>query len=67
MGVTPRWVISRYRIHEALDRLQSAKEIPRIDWAAFALELGYYDQAHFIKDFTSATGCSPGEYEKANH
>ena len=67
VGVTPRWVISRYRIHEALDRLQSAKEIPRIDWAAFALELGYYDQAHFIKDFTSATGCSPGEYEKANH
>ena len=32
------------------------------DWPRLALELGYFDQAHFIKAFKAAIGRSPAEY-----
>ena len=32
-------------------------------WTTLALELGYYDHAHFIRDFRAAVGRSPAEYE----
>jgi transcriptional regulator GlxA family with amidase domain len=30
--------------------------------ACLALELGYYDHAHFIRDFRLVVGLSPAEY-----
>ncbi|MGW8394664.1 DUF6597 domain-containing transcriptional factor [Pseudoduganella sp. HUAS MS19] len=62
VGVGPKWVIKRYRMHEALARLQAgaAPELARL-----ALSLGYYDQAHFIKEFTALVGKPPGEYRRA--
>jgi AraC-like DNA-binding protein len=33
-----------------------------VDFADLAVRLGWYDQAHFINDFRSMLGCSPGEY-----
>jgi AraC-like DNA-binding protein len=59
VGVSPKWVINRHRLHEAVDRL--AKGEP-IDWARLAFDLGYFDQAHFIKDFKGIIGRTPGEY-----
>ncbi|MFI9629510.1 DUF6597 domain-containing transcriptional factor [Streptomyces sp. NPDC052042] len=56
VGVGPKWVILRYRIHEALERAESG---PDVDWAALAAELGYSDQAHLIRDFTATVGVSP--------
>ncbi|MFF3783684.1 DUF6597 domain-containing transcriptional factor [Streptomyces sp. NPDC001933] len=56
VGVGPKWVILRYRIHEALERAESD---PRVDWAALAAELGYSDQAHLIRDFTATVGVPP--------
>ncbi|WP_332074609.1 AraC family transcriptional regulator [Paenibacillus sp. GYB004] len=32
------------------------------DWAQLSVDLGYYDQAHFIKDFKAVLGRSPEEY-----
>jgi AraC-like DNA-binding protein len=61
VGASPKWVIQRYRLHEALERLEDGQ---RPDAAALALELGYFDQAHFIKDFKALVGCSPGAYVK---
>jgi len=59
VGVGPKWVIKRYRMHEAVAQLQAgaAPELARL-----ALELGYYDQSHFIKDFVALVGKPPGEY-----
>lgn len=56
VGVGPKWVIQRYRLHEALERVAEGK--PH-DWATFALDLGYTDQAHFIRDFKLSVGTTP--------
>jgi AraC-like DNA-binding protein len=61
VGVSPKWVIQRYRLHEAAEQVASGAVV---DWPKLALELGYFDQAHFIKDFKSLVGQSPAEYAK---
>jgi AraC-like DNA-binding protein len=58
VGVTPKWVLQRVRLHEAADRMADGEK----DWPRLALELGYFDQAHFIKAFKAAIGLSPGDY-----
>ena len=58
VGVGPKWVIRRYRLHEAIER---AKGEPPA-WAELAAEIGYSDQAHLVRDFTSVTGVSPTTY-----
>ncbi|MGB0132500.1 AraC family transcriptional regulator [Dokdonella sp.] len=63
VGVSPKWVINRYRIHEVIERL--SKGIPT-DWTRLALDLGYFDQAHFIRDFKRLVGCAPGEYARGS-
>lgn len=62
VGIGPKWVIQRYRLHEAIAQVQAGKEL---SWTALALELGYFDQAHFVRDFRQLVGMAPGEYEKS--
>jgi AraC-like DNA-binding protein len=59
VGVGPKWTLRRFRIHEAAERLAGGAPV---DWAALAQELGYCDQAHFIRDFKAQVGRSPGVY-----
>lgn len=59
VGVSPKWVIQRYRLHEAAERLARAEVT---DMAGLALQLGYFDQSHFIRDFKAVVGKSPGRY-----
>jgi AraC-like DNA-binding protein len=40
VGVGPKWVINRYRMHEALERME---QDDGLEWARLALELGYFD------------------------
>lgn len=61
VGVSPKWVLLRYRLHEALARLERGEDL---DWAALAVELGYFDQAHFIKHFKAFVGATPAEYTR---
>ncbi len=61
VGVHPKWVIQRYRLHEAAERLATA---PTVDWTDIAFDLGYADQAHFIRDFKKVVECSPAAYAK---
>lgn len=62
VGVGPKWVIQRYRLHEAIAQVQAGKTL---GWTDLALELGYFDQAHFVRDFRQLVGMAPGEYEKS--
>jgi AraC-like DNA-binding protein len=62
VGIGPKWVINRYRLHEAIAQLQAGTPVA---WAELALTLGYFDQAHFIRDFRKLVGRSPVEYARA--
>ncbi|WP_416973502.1 DUF6597 domain-containing transcriptional factor [Streptomyces sp. 4F14] len=62
VGVTPKWTILRYRLHEALDRAANA---PAPDWPALAADLGYADQSHLIRAFTRTLGVPPEAYVQA--
>jgi AraC-like DNA-binding protein len=59
VGVSPKWVIRRFRLHEAADRLAHGAAL---DLSALALDLGYVDQAHFTSDFRRLVGQAPGQY-----
>jgi AraC-like DNA-binding protein len=61
VGVSPKWMIQRYRLHEALERIADSRSP---DWPRLAFDLGYSDQAHFIKSFKELVGRTPGEYAK---
>ncbi|MGW7359734.1 AraC family transcriptional regulator [Streptomyces sp. NPDC054802] len=66
VGVGPKWVVLRYRIHEALERAEeSGGPADGVDWAALAGELGYSDQAHLVRDFTATVGVPPSAYARA--
>ncbi|MED5620597.1 helix-turn-helix transcriptional regulator [Ideonella sp. BN130291] len=62
VGIGPKWVIKRYRMHDAIERLQHGAPV---DWPALAQELGYFDQAHFIRDFKRLVGRTPAAYARA--
>jgi AraC-like DNA-binding protein len=62
VGVSPKWVLRRYRLHEAAAVLAREQHRP---WAEVAADLGYFDQSHFIRDFTSAIGMTPLAYAQA--
>jgi AraC-like DNA-binding protein len=59
VGVGPKWVLQRARLHDAVDRIDSGRAP---DLAALALELGWFDQAHFTRDFTALVGQPPAAY-----
>jgi AraC-like DNA-binding protein len=58
-GVSPIWVIRRYRLLEAAEAVRNGE---RVSWAEVAADLGYADQAHLIRDFRAATGQTPAAY-----
>ncbi|GIN91150.1 AraC family transcriptional regulator [Siminovitchia terrae] len=61
IGVSPKWVIRRYRMHEAIELIERGADMTQL-----AMDLGYFDQAHFSKDFKAAIGKSPKQYAKNN-
>jgi len=64
LGVGPKWVIQRRRIHEALEEIEHGRAM---DWSALALRLGFADQAHFVHAFTELIGQPPSSYEGRLH
>ncbi|MEV1246662.1 DUF6597 domain-containing transcriptional factor [Nonomuraea sp. NPDC050022] len=59
VGIGPKWVIRRFRLHEAAERVYQG-----LDLATLATELGYTDQAHLTRDFTAAVGMPPAAYAR---
>ena len=63
VGVSPKWVMRRARLHEAAWQADSGEPV---DWAALAFDLGYADQAHLTRDFTATIGVPPSRYAAAS-
>jgi len=61
VGVSPKWVIQRYRLHDAMERLDAGQPV---DLPGLALALGFFDQAHFIKAFKAFLGRTPAVYAR---
>ncbi|MGN9787126.1 AraC family transcriptional regulator [Nonomuraea sp. ZG12] len=59
VGIGPKWVIRRFRLYEAAERVYEG-----LDLATLATELGYTDQAHLTRDFTAAVGTTPAAYAR---
>jgi AraC-like DNA-binding protein len=59
VGVSVKWLLCRYRLQQAALEIETRVDV---DFAELAVCLGWYDQAHFINDFRSMLGCTPGEY-----
>ena len=61
-GVSPTWVLRRYRL---LDAAELVRDGQRVLWSQVADELGYADQAHLVRDFRAAIGQTPAAYAAA--
>ena len=59
VGVSPKAVLARYRLQDAA-ALIDAGEVD--DLAALASDLGWFDQAHFSRDFRAVVGTTPSAY-----
>lgn len=57
LGMTPKAVPRLLRFERALQRLRAGDELGDL-----ALDAGYYDQAHFNRDFRAFAGTTPTEY-----
>ena len=62
-GVTPTQELIQRRITLAQELLRTNQDLTL---AQIASLLGYQEQYHFIRQFKSATGQTPGSYRKAN-
>ncbi|MDZ4735825.1 MAG: helix-turn-helix domain-containing protein [Rhodospirillaceae bacterium] len=59
VGLPPKILARIYWFERAVRRLDTAS---RPALSELALECGYYDQAHFNREFRAFVGCTPGEY-----
>lgn len=58
-GVSPLWMIRRYRLIDAADAARSGRPP---SWSELAAALGYADQAHLSRDFRATVGMTPTQY-----
>ncbi len=59
-GFSPKYLQRIHRLNQVVTEIQKNKD--HIDWFAIIHRYGYFDQAHFIKDFSHFTGLKPTEY-----
>jgi len=61
VGISPKWVVQRFRL---LDVTAAAHGGADVDWADLAVRLGYADQSHLIRAFTRLVGHPPATYAR---
>ena len=59
VGVSPKHFCRIIRFRNSVSLMP---QNGRTNWAEVALECGYYDQAHFINEFRTLSGYTPGEF-----
>ena len=59
VGIKPKLLSRIYKFQKAIHLIGNKK---RLRWTSLAYECGYYDQAHFIKEFKNFSGINPSSY-----
>jgi AraC-like DNA-binding protein len=59
VGVSPKAVLARYRLQDAAAAIDAGTVD---DLAGLAASLGWFDQAHFSREFRSVVGMTPSAY-----
>jgi AraC-like DNA-binding protein len=59
VGLSPKAVLARYRLQDATATIDAGGVG---DLAGLAASLGWFDQAHFSRDFRAVTGTTPAAY-----
>lgn len=59
VGISPKQYQRIVRFNKVLESISNGE---MISWAQLSLDCGYYDQAHFIKEFKNFSGLNPKEY-----
>lgn len=59
VGLTPKQFYRLRRFQRAFASLRQSR-LP--DWSRLAMECGYFDQSHFIRDFRNFSGLRPTEF-----
>ena len=60
VGFSPKTLCRIVRFQRAVKMLERGPNGP--EWARIAIECGYYDQSHFIKEFKACSGKEPTSY-----
>ena len=63
VGLSPKWLIRKYRLHHALEML----ETQQLSIAQLAANLDYADQSHLIRDFNEFLNITPKQYASAKN
>jgi AraC-like DNA-binding protein len=67
-GVSPKHLRRILRFRKAVEKIRSAAANgAQPSWAQLAIACGYYDQAHFIKEFQEFAGSTPGRFLQSLH
>lgn len=59
VGLRPKSFARVAKFNKVLNVIEHTKQV---EWASIAYECGYYDQAHFIKEFHNFSGLNPSAY-----
>lgn len=63
VGIAPKALASVLRFRRVLRAIDEQSK----DWAGVAIDCGYYDQSHLIRDFKRFTGRTPSTYLREDH
>ena len=64
VGLTPKLFNRVQRFHRVLERVRQTTEP---DWSRLALDYGFFDQSHLIRDFVGFSGFSPAAFARHRH
>ncbi|HYM74427.1 MAG TPA: helix-turn-helix domain-containing protein [Candidatus Dormibacteraeota bacterium] len=64
VGIKPKLFARIQRFQRVL---RTVHRSPALEWGQVALEYGYYDQSHLIRDFLAFSGFSPADYLRRLH
>lgn len=59
VGLTPKYFQRVIRFNKVLEELEAKKQV---NWTRLSQDCGFYDQAHFIREFRQFSGFNPQEF-----